>query len=285
MLPFGSVLLACSQSEQRGNSKKRTPFFFFFFLLQEFRLRLFLSGAARFKAKTGRRRASSLASAVALPQSPALPRLLHVPGLHFPEGLAASCASGTPSSSKLSLQSRLACESKRRWKDAHSPEERAQDEGKAHPIPRWGRNLRSWSRLLREVLQPCAPTSGSLRPAPQAQLSLTPGRAAHSAPATGRVPAGLRSDRREGRSSFPDARSYGETKGSSPRLRLKSHLRTWEATAPGRGSPRKDSTSQRARGLRCLSLGAVCRARGRELKAFSVNLKMEIFPPSDRCPF
>lgn len=106
-------------------------------------------------------------------------------------------------------------------------------------------------------------TDGARRLAPLTRLSLTYGLVADLAPAPGLDP--LRAALWEGRGRrTPSPSGPTELRGDK-RLEpealsgvASAHL---EATAPGRGSRRKDSTSQRARGQRCLFWG-VCRARG-----------------------
>lgn len=115
-------------------------------------------------------------------------------------------------------------------------------------------------------------TDGSPRLEPLTRLSLTYGLVADLAPAPGLDP--LRAALWEGRGRrTPSPSGPTELRGDK-RLEpealsgvASAHL---EATAPGRGSRRKDSTSQRARGQRCLFWGG-CRARG-ELRAFPVGL-------------
>ena len=119
---------------------------------------------------------------------------------------------------------------------------------------------------------------GSGRLAPLTRLSLTYGLVADLAPAPGLDP--LRAALWEGRGKrTPSPSGPTELRGDK-RLEpealsgiASAHL---EATAPGRGSRRKDSTSQRARGHRCLFWG-VCRARGENCGSSQLASKWRSF--------
>lgn len=167
-------------------------------------------------------------------------------GLHFPKCSAQLRFRDAPSlRTKLGTRPEIA---------GRSAREGGRGAGRVPPFLHRGRNLRAPPALLWEALESHGRRMGRGAPRLRPAFPYPRGALWTRLPPRCWIPAGLRSGR-GGHSRLPDPRNCGETKGSSPRLGLESHLRTRRRQRQVGGSGRKDSTSQRARGHRCLSWG------------------------------